>query len=82
MDALDKLAMQQMHDDMVALTAALKEFTEALNNRKDVIDGADPIPVEIVSVGEDAQAILSALPLTVTDGGTPVKVEVVEGGNS
>lgn len=70
-----ELAMQQMHDDMVELTKALQEHTAALKS-KDVIEGADPVPVELVSISEDALAILAATPLTVTDGGTPVKVEV------
>lgn len=60
MDAIDKLAMQQMHDDMVALTAALKEFTEAIKS-KDVIAGADPVPVELVAISEDALAVITAV---------------------
>jgi hypothetical protein len=76
MDSIDKLAMQQLHDDMVELTAALKDFTEAIKNKDDIGANGDAIPVSIVSIGEDALAILSATPLTVTDGGTPVQVEV------
>lgn len=76
MDSIDKLAMQQLHDDMVELTAALKDFTEAIRNKDDIGANGDAIPVNIVSISEDAQAILTALPLTVTDGGTPVQVEV------
>lgn len=77
---VQELAMQQMHDDMVALTAAVTKLTELIEQRKDVIDGADPIPVEITSIGADALAILAATPLTITDGGTPVKVEVQDAG--
>lgn len=55
-----ELAMQQMHDDMIALTAALKEHTEALK-AKDIVEGADPIPVELVAVSEDALAVITAI---------------------
>lgn len=55
-----ELAMQQMHDDMVELTAALKEHTEALK-AKDVIEGADPMPVELVAISEDALAVVTAI---------------------
>lgn len=61
MDALDKLAMQQMHDDMVALTAALTAFTEAIAERKDIVAGAEPIPVELVAISEDALAVITAV---------------------
>ena len=54
-----ELAMQQMHDDMVALTTAINKNNELLEARKDVIEGADPIPVELVSISEDALAIIS-----------------------
>ena len=83
MDAIDKLAMQQMHDDMVALTAAIVDFTAELKlarEKDDIGATGDAIPVKLVEIGEDALAILAATPLTVTDGGTPVKVEVQDGG--
>ena len=54
-----ELAMQQMHDDMVALTTAINKNNELLEARKDVIEGADPIPVELVAISEDALAIIS-----------------------
>lgn len=58
---VQELAMQQMHDDMVALTAALTKFTEVLESRKDIIEGGEPIPVELVKIGEDALAVLTAV---------------------
>lgn len=74
MDKIDHLALQQLHDDMVGLTEALKEFTAAFKD--DVGADRNAMPVKLVAIGEDALAILAATPLTVTDGGTPVKVEV------
>lgn len=79
MDKLDKLAMQQQHDDMVALTAAVAELANELKLAREKDDvGADreAMPVKLVAIGDDALAILAATPLTVTDGGTPVQVEV------
>lgn len=76
MDAIDKLAMQQQHDDMVELIAAVKELTDSIKNKDDVGAQGDAIPVKIVEIGEDALAILAATPLTLQ---TPVQVEVVDG---
>lgn len=77
---INELALQQLHDDMTALTAAVTALTEQLANKDDVGAVGDAIPVNIVSIAEDALAILAATPLTVTDGGTPVKVEVQDAG--
>lgn len=79
MDAIDKLAMQQQHDDMVELTAAVKELIDTIKNKDDVGATGDALPVKIVEIGEDALAVLSALPLTLQQ---PVQVEVVEGDSS
>lgn len=76
MDAIDKLAMQQQHDDMVELTSAVKELIETIKNKDDVGATGDAIPVKLVEIGEDALAILSATPLTLQQ---PVQVEVVDG---
>jgi hypothetical protein len=59
MDAIDKLAMQQQHDDMVELIAAVKELTETIKNKDDVGATGDAIPVKVVEIGEDALAVIT-----------------------
>lgn len=58
---IQELALQQLHDDMTALTAALTKFTEVLESRKDIIEGGEPIPVELVKISDDAIAVITAV---------------------
>lgn len=82
MDKIDKLALEQLHLDIAAFTAAVKELTEAIKNKDDIGADREAMPVKLVAIGEDALAILAATPLTVTDGGTPLQVEVTDGNDS
>lgn len=77
MDPIAKLASQQMHEDIVALTEAVNTLNETLKGQKDAID--KELPVTVMNAEEIAQAIvlvLSQVPLMVTEADEPVKVEV------
>lgn len=89
MDSIDKLAIQQLHNDLEANTAAVKELVALLKaqaEHKDEVTGA--LPVNISNLEELAQALVPLIIMLtdridqgvpVTNLSDPVKVEVTNG---
>lgn len=77
---IDKLALEQLHIDIKALATAVNELTATIKNKDAIGAVNDAIPVRLAQIDEDALAVLSAIPIKVIDGGTPLMVEVINEG--